>query len=136
MDFISTYRIVSKQLKQEYDNVSHQIDSIAVQGKLEALKKIEYFEDISKLNNKKELCNLPGLNGEYQVRQMFEKGMGIKTVNYEPSYEVKIIQKLITDFLEDKKLTEASTSLSKMSLSTAVIENTFVDFNNENFLHK
>ena len=136
MDFITVYKVISKQLENESKNVSHQIEYIASQGKLEALKKVSCEEDIVKLNQNKDLCMYPNLNGEFQVRQMFENLMGKSKSSFEPSYEKKLVQKLITDFLDNPEILEASKSLNQLTLSTAVIDNTFLDFNNENFLHK
>ncbi len=132
MDFDIAYKFISNQLKVEENDVCHQIEYIAVKGKLEAFNKVKTIDDISKLCNQKELCNFPNLNGEYQVRQMFEKAMGIKlSAPRELSYEKKLVQTLITDYITNPEIE----SLTK-SLSVSVMENTFVDFDNENFLSK
>ena len=132
MDFDTAYKFISNQLKAEENDVCHQIEYIAVKGKLEALGKIKNINDVSKLCNQKELCHFPNFNGEYQLRQMFEKALGVKLlVPQQPSYEKKLVQSLITDYITNPEIE----SLTK-SLSVAVIENTFVDFDNENFLTK
>lgn len=132
MDFDTAYKFISNQLKVEENDVCHQIEYIAVKGKLEAFNKVKTIDDIGKLCNQKELCNFPNFNGEFQVRQMFEKAMGIKLSAFrELSYEKKLVQTLITDYITNPEIE----SLTK-SLSVAVMENTFVDFDNENFLTK
>jgi hypothetical protein len=136
MEFISAYKVVSEQLDHERKNICHQIEAIALQGKLDALKKVKYEEDIVKLNQNKDLCVYPNLNGEFQVRQMFENVMGKSKYSFEPSYEKKLVQKLITDFLDDPEILKATKAMQQTTLSTAIMENTFVDFDNENFLHK
>lgn len=136
MEFISAYKIVSEQLDHEKKHIYHQIEAIALQGKLEALKKIKSEEDIAKLNQNKDLCMYPNFNGEFQIRQMFEKVMGKSKYSFEPSYEKKLVQTLITDFLDDPEILKATKAMQQATLSTAIMENTFVDFNNENFLRK
>lgn len=139
MDFDSAYKFISNQLEIEDNDACNQIEFITIQGKKEAFSKIKCFEDINTLNNNKDLCSNPGLNGEYQVRKMFEKAMNIQ-VKIEPSYEKKLVQTLLTDYITKNQFPEKyinlSNDLQKMTLSTAIMENTFVDFNNENFLSK
>jgi hypothetical protein len=123
MDFDTAYKAVSKSIEDAYKNVSHQIEMVAVTGMQEAFKKVKTVEDIFTLHN--ESSNSPTLDGEYIVRQKFEKCMGkIETVDVSYSTKLRI-----------SSLHEMAQSL-KPDLSTALAANASTDFCNENYLSK
>jgi hypothetical protein len=122
MDFESAYKAVAKSIQDAYDTVSHQIEMVAVSGMQEAFKKVKTMEDILTLHN--ESSDSPKLDGEYIVRQKFEKYMGkIDTVDVSYSAKLRI-----------SSLNEMAQSLVKPDLSTTLAVNAFIDFCNENYL--
>jgi hypothetical protein len=122
MDFNTAYKAVAKSIQDAYDNVSHQIEMIAVNGMQEAFKKVKTMEDILTLHN--ESSDSPKLDGEYIVRQKFEKYMGkIDTVDVSYSTKLRI-----------SSMKEMVQSLEKPDLSTTLAANAFTDFCNENYL--
>jgi hypothetical protein len=138
MDFDSAHKFISNQLEIEDENVCHQIDYDAIKIKKQILDKIKCQEDITKLYNNKNVYSTT-LNAEYQIRQMFEKNMSIKY--QENSHEKKLVQTLITNYVFTPKLNSELSYINEkmkkdLTLSTAIMENTFMDFNNENFLSK
>ena len=124
MDFESAYKAVAKSIQDTAHNVSHQIEMVAVTGMQEAFKKVKTMEDILTLHN--ESSDSPKLDGEYIVRQKFEKYMG-KIDVVDVSYSTKL-------WISSMK--EMTQSLVKPDLSTTLAENAFTDFYNENYLSK
>ena len=127
MDFVTAHKAVTARIAQSERDVGHQIEYIAVQGQKNALEKVRAEEDIEKLHSSS--STYPNLDGEFQVRQMFEKAMG-KREKIEPSYERKLLASLITE-----SVTKPDHKTIKKNLVTAfLIENAAGDFYNENFL--
>jgi hypothetical protein len=124
MDFESAYKAVSKSIQDAYSNSHHMMEIIAVRGMQEAFNKVKTFEDVLTLHN--ESSNYPNLDGEYMVRQKFEKCMG-KIEKIETSYSTKL-------WISSVK--EMTTSIAKPDLSTTLAANASYDFYNENYLSK
>ena len=129
MDFESAHKAVTVRVAQAERDICHQIEYIAVQGQRNALEKVKTKEDIEKLHSSS--STYPNLDGEFQVRQMFEKAMG-KREKIEPSYERKLLASLI-----EESLTKPGNNESNKNIFTAfLVENAAGDFYNENFLRK
>jgi len=127
MDFVTAHKAVTARIAQAERDVNHQMEYISVQGQINALKKVHTEEDIEKLHNSS--SGYPNLDGEFQVRQMFEMAMG-KREKIEPSAERKLLASLIED-----SLTKPGHGLIKKALVNAFLaENAAGDFYNENFL--
>lgn len=129
MDFESAYKAVTARIAQADRDVCHQMEAITVQGQKGALNKVKCEEDIEKLNNSP--SQYPNLDGEYQVRQMFEKAMG-KREKIEPSYERKLLASLIKESLMEPGHVE----IKKTLVNAFLAEQASGDFYNENFLKK
>jgi hypothetical protein len=124
MDFETAYKAVSKSILDAFKKVDHQIEMVAVTGMQEAFKKVKTLEDILTLHN--ESSNSPKLDGEYIVRQKFEKCMG----------KIDMVDVSYSEKLRFASLVEMSQSLEKSDLSTTLAANASVDFYNENYLRK
>lgn len=122
MDFETAYKVVSKNIQDAFDNANHQIEIVAVQGMQKAFNKVKSVEDILALHN--ESSNIPSLDGEYMVRQKFEKCMG-KIEKTDISYTTKL-------WISSMK--EIAASVVNPDLSTTLAINASVDFCNENYL--
>jgi hypothetical protein len=129
MDFESAHKAVTVRVAQAGRDVCHQIEHIAVQGQRNALEKVKTKEDIEKLHSSS--STYPNLDGEFQVRQMFEKAMG-KREKIEPSYE----RKLLASLIEESLTKPGNNDITKNLVTAFLVENAAGDFYNENFLRK
>jgi hypothetical protein len=127
MDFVTAHKAVTARIAQAERDVGHQMEYIAVQGQKNALEKIRVEEDIEKLHSSS--SDYPNLDGEFQVRQMFEKAMG-KREKIEPSYERKLLASLIGESL----VKPGHGPIKKALVNSFLAENAAGDFYNENFL--
>jgi hypothetical protein len=129
MDFESACKAVTAHIAHSEREVCHQIEYISVQGQRKALEKVLLEEDIEKLHSSS--SEYPNLDGEFQVRQMFEKAMG-KRKSMELPYERKLFDFLIKESFENTRHKDTKKNL----VNSFLVKQSSGDFYNENFLKK
>jgi hypothetical protein len=125
MDFDRAYKEVENYIRVAYKNADHQIEIVAIRGMQQAFNKVKCIEDIQSLHN--EPSNFPNLDGEYIVRQHFEKYMGI-IAKPDVSYANKLRISSLLEMAKEVRM--------KPDLSTTLASNASCDFYNENYLSK